>query len=281
MERNRAPQLDPMMIPSPNWKVGVPTSANGTPRSGFKGVAPNFGRAGIDGCNHRDSVETTMANWMDPPNHKDVFAYFSIWASCHGTPISIGKWESVIKSVVSKVESKMSSKSRVDRFRRHFGGVDLDEENGFGYTPAQLTTLNLDIATYLRNLTESLGGRSISEYTVLAPGGNEPWTLSQMHNMNGSNIHSIRPGIEDKQYDNVALMNKLCSKKGSCEGVLGVFTVNDSRCKSQNPYGSVSCYATHSIADSHLHTMSPPYVAKWSQSYSTLPYIWERFSNYG
>ena len=58
--------------------------------------------------------------------------------TCGGSATPISKWENKAKDIINSVE-------KTSGWQRYFGGVVLDEEGGFGYTPSSVETMNYGI----------------------------------------------------------------------------------------------------------------------------------------
>jgi len=76
-----------------------------------------------------------------------VAVEFAVFApNCStGSTIPINKWYSKVKDLTTSIEKGIAA----SRYQKYWGGVVLDEEASFGYSPGQLTSLNGRAETYL------------------------------------------------------------------------------------------------------------------------------------
>lgn len=164
-----------------NAKFTPPAVAQSpTPDHHFYAVAPgarSLSHAGVtvqglgmDGCDSRRvPAEQDAVYYVD--NSMPVWLEISPQAGC----TSISGYESEISSILSYVNSNTGDTQEGN----YFDGIMVDEEDGFGFSVSQLTTLN----QYLENQVATTPGHTFwSLEGFVANGGNADgcdWTFSQ------------------------------------------------------------------------------------------------------
>ncbi|NMP24963.1 MAG: hypothetical protein BK997_05520 [Candidatus Micrarchaeum sp. ARMAN-1] len=123
--------------PTPSWFMEDSRPGNGFPSPANAIVVEGL-QLGVGGCAYSlSSTEQSTVYWI---NHGyQTVTEVTPYAGCG----SLSAYETAINSLISYVEANASNPGR------YWGGIMLDEEGGYGFTPTQLESLNSDVNNHM------------------------------------------------------------------------------------------------------------------------------------
>jgi hypothetical protein len=187
--------------PAPGSKMLDSRPGNGWPPGAGAAVVEGLGSIG--GCAYSEaSIETQTVSWINQGH----------WVVTEITPQSacgsISAYESLIVRIRNYVEVNAVAPGS------HWAGFMLDEESGYGFSAAQLTTFN----KYVESQMVATAGMSWYFTEDFPNGSNGDWTLAQWDAV----LASSWPAPQVYNSYMVSFTNNECSTYGECTNAVTV-----------------------------------------------------------
>ncbi len=187
--------------PAPASKMLDSRPGNGWPPGAGAAVVEGLGSIG--GCAYSESsIESQTVSWINQGHW--VITEITPQAACG----SISAYESLLVRIRNYVETNAKAPGS------HWAGFMLDEESGYGFTAAQLTTFN----RYVETAMVTTAGMSWYFTEDFPNGSNGDWTLAQWDAL----LASSWPAPQVYNSYMVSFTNSECSIYGNCTNAVTV-----------------------------------------------------------